>query len=208
MFFATRIDRQKREFRRAKTLRNGERRPVLEECRCLSAEILRQRPCWAGPKHSKTAQKWVIVSRFCLFLHAIRVVLATVRTVISDQLSGGMNDAGEGAEIGTEETGCGDAALPARRNGEESDQSTAAGGAAGAACSGGGDRGEDGGVPFGGVRFEARELRNTITLRSMSRMAQAMGCKVVYGIVPVRGKTLDELAEERLWASVLGNSEQ
>ena len=56
--------------------------------------------------------------------------------------------------------------------------------------------------------LEAREPKNTISLKSMSRMADAMGCKVVYGIVPVRGKTLDELAEERLWASVLGNSEQ
>jgi hypothetical protein len=27
---------------------------------------------------------------------------------------------------------------------------------------------------------------------------------MVYGIVPVGGKTLDELAEERLWASLLG----
>jgi hypothetical protein len=35
-------------------------------------------------------------------------------------------------------------------------------------------------------------------------MAQAMGCKVVYGIVPNRGKTLEELAEKRLWAEVLG----
>ena len=52
--------------------------------------------------------------------------------------------------------------------------------------------------------LEGREPRNTITLRSMSRMAGAMGCKVVYGIVPKGGKTLEELAEERLWASVLG----
>jgi transcriptional regulator with XRE-family HTH domain len=52
--------------------------------------------------------------------------------------------------------------------------------------------------------LEAREPRNTISLRSMSRMAEAMGCKVVYGIVPKGGKTLEELADERLWASVLG----
>jgi hypothetical protein len=38
----------------------------------------------------------------------------------------------------------------------------------------------------------------------MSRMAQAMGCKVVYGIVPVGGKKLEELALERLWAGALG----
>jgi transcriptional regulator with XRE-family HTH domain len=52
--------------------------------------------------------------------------------------------------------------------------------------------------------LEEREPRNSITLRSMSRMAQAMGCKMVYGIVPAGGKTLGELSEERLWTSVLG----
>jgi hypothetical protein len=55
--------------------------------------------------------------------------------------------------------------------------------------------------------LEERELKNTITLRSMSRMAQAMGCKMVYGIVPMGGKTLEKLAEERLWASVLGEKQ-
>jgi len=52
--------------------------------------------------------------------------------------------------------------------------------------------------------LEAREPKNTISLRSMSRMAQAMDCKVVYGIVPRGGKTFEDLAGERLWASVLG----
>ena len=52
--------------------------------------------------------------------------------------------------------------------------------------------------------LEAREPKNTISLKSMSRMADAMGCKVVYGIVPKDGKTLEELEEERLWRSVLG----
>jgi hypothetical protein len=37
-------------------------------------------------------------------------------------------------------------------------------------------------------------------------MAKAMGCKLVYGIVPENGKTMEALAEERLWASVLGKS--
>ena len=49
--------------------------------------------------------------------------------------------------------------------------------------------------------LEGREVKNTVTLRSMSRMAQAMGCKMVYGIVPEGGKTLEELAEYRLWAA-------
>jgi transcriptional regulator with XRE-family HTH domain len=52
--------------------------------------------------------------------------------------------------------------------------------------------------------FETGEAKNSITLKSMSRMAGAMGCKLVYGIVPQGGKTLEALAEERLWASVLG----
>jgi transcriptional regulator with XRE-family HTH domain len=52
--------------------------------------------------------------------------------------------------------------------------------------------------------LEAREPKNTISLRSLSRMAEAMGCKVVYGIVPMGGKTLERLAEERLWAVLLG----
>jgi predicted DNA-binding mobile mystery protein A len=52
--------------------------------------------------------------------------------------------------------------------------------------------------------LEAREPRNTITLKSMSRMAQAMGCKVVYGIVPNGGKKLEDLVEERLFAGLLG----
>jgi predicted DNA-binding mobile mystery protein A len=52
--------------------------------------------------------------------------------------------------------------------------------------------------------LEAREPKNTITLMSMSRMAEAMGCKVLYGIVPIEGKTLEDLAEKRLWASLLG----
>ena len=52
--------------------------------------------------------------------------------------------------------------------------------------------------------LEAREVKNTISLKLMSRMAQAMGCKMVYGIVPEDGKKLEDLAEERLWKSVLG----
>jgi transcriptional regulator with XRE-family HTH domain len=52
--------------------------------------------------------------------------------------------------------------------------------------------------------IEERELTNTATVRSMARVAKAMGCKLVYGIVPEDGKTLDELAEERYWAEVLG----
>ena len=52
--------------------------------------------------------------------------------------------------------------------------------------------------------LEAREPKNTVTMKSISRMAQAMGCKMVYGFVPMGGKTLEALAEHRLWVSVLG----
>jgi transcriptional regulator with XRE-family HTH domain len=52
--------------------------------------------------------------------------------------------------------------------------------------------------------LEASERKGTITLSSLVRMAEAMRCDVVYGIVPKGGKTLDALAERRLWESVLG----
>jgi transcriptional regulator with XRE-family HTH domain len=52
--------------------------------------------------------------------------------------------------------------------------------------------------------LEESERRRAITLGSLGRMAEAMGCSVVYGVVPLMGKTLDTLAEERLWRKVLG----
>ena len=55
-------------------------------------------------------------------------------------------------------------------------------------------------------QMEEREGTGSITLRSLNRMAGAMGCKVVYGVVPLNGKTLEELAEERLWREVLGSA--
>lgn len=54
----------------------------------------------------------------------------------------------------------------------------------------------------GVFEMELREVSNAITMRSLSKMAEAMGCKVVYGIVPKYGKTLEELAEERQWRKV------
>jgi hypothetical protein len=60
----------------------------------------------------------------------------------------------------------------------------------------------------GVINFEKRELERTITLRSLGRMAEAMGCKVVYGVVPINGKTLEEMAEERLWRKVLGTGNE
>ncbi len=58
--------------------------------------------------------------------------------------------------------------------------------------------------------FEMRELKRTITLKSLGRIAEAMGCKVVYGVVPLNGRTFEYVAEERLWKKVLraGNRDQ
>jgi hypothetical protein len=53
--------------------------------------------------------------------------------------------------------------------------------------------------------LEEREGTGSVTLRSLGRMAEAMGCKVVYGIVPANGKTLEALEEERLWKRVLAD---
>jgi hypothetical protein len=54
-------------------------------------------------------------------------------------------------------------------------------------------------------QLEGREGTGSITLRALGRVAEAMGCKVVYGVVPANGKTLEELAEERMWRDVLGS---
>ena len=51
---------------------------------------------------------------------------------------------------------------------------------------------------------EAREPSNKVWMKSVARMAEAMGCTMVYGIVPKDGKTLEELAERRLWEAVIG----
>jgi predicted DNA-binding mobile mystery protein A len=53
--------------------------------------------------------------------------------------------------------------------------------------------------------LEEREGTGSITLQSLGRVAAAMGCKVVYGIIPASGKTLEEMAEERLWREVIGS---
>jgi transcriptional regulator with XRE-family HTH domain len=59
--------------------------------------------------------------------------------------------------------------------------------------------------PSNVFELEEREGTGSIMLRSLGRMAEAMGCKVVYGVVPADGKTLEALAEERLWRDVLGS---
>lgn len=52
--------------------------------------------------------------------------------------------------------------------------------------------------------IETREERGGVTLATMSRMAEAMGCQVVYGVVPLDGLTMEALWEKRLWSAVLG----
>jgi predicted DNA-binding mobile mystery protein A len=53
-------------------------------------------------------------------------------------------------------------------------------------------------------RMEAREFKRTVSLKTLDKMAEAMGCEVVFTIVPQRGMTLVELAEERLWRKRMG----
>jgi predicted DNA-binding mobile mystery protein A len=53
-------------------------------------------------------------------------------------------------------------------------------------------------------RLEQSEDRGTISVRALSRVANAMGCKVVYAIIPQGGKTLEELAESRRWLKEVG----
>jgi transcriptional regulator with XRE-family HTH domain len=43
-------------------------------------------------------------------------------------------------------------------------------------------------------RLEKSEKEWRINLASMSRVAAAMGCEVVYGIIPQKGTTLEQLA--------------
>jgi sugar phosphate isomerase/epimerase len=52
--------------------------------------------------------------------------------------------------------------------------------------------------------MEVREVKGSLTLREMVRYADAMDCKVVYGVVPKGGRTFEELYEERLWAAAFG----
>src|ERR1019366_7812149 len=55
--------------------------------------------------------------------------------------------------------------------------------------------------------LEERERKGTAMMQSLARLADAMDCMVVYGIVPRGGKTFERLHEERLWARILGEGE-
>lgn len=52
-------------------------------------------------------------------------------------------------------------------------------------------------------RLELSEDRKSISLRAMEKMAGALECKLVYGIVPRDGSTLMELAERKNWRKLL-----
>jgi transcriptional regulator with XRE-family HTH domain len=52
-------------------------------------------------------------------------------------------------------------------------------------------------------RLEASERRKRITFTSMTRVARAMGCQVVYAVIPLGGGTLEEMAERRKWSRLL-----
>jgi hypothetical protein len=53
-------------------------------------------------------------------------------------------------------------------------------------------------------RLKQSEGRGTISLRAMTRVANAMNCKVVYAVIPHDGKTLEEMADRRKWSKLLG----
>jgi len=52
-------------------------------------------------------------------------------------------------------------------------------------------------------RLEESEERKSISLRAMEKAAGALGCQVVYAIVPRGGRTLLELAERQRWSKML-----
>ncbi|MDE3200045.1 MAG: hypothetical protein KGN79_03915 [Acidobacteriota bacterium] len=52
-------------------------------------------------------------------------------------------------------------------------------------------------------RLEYSEERGTIMMRALARAANAMGCDVVYGIVPKDGRTLEEVVERKMWRKLL-----
>lgn len=52
-------------------------------------------------------------------------------------------------------------------------------------------------------RLERAELTGTITMRALSRQAEAMGCDMYYGIVPKGGMTLERLTAMREWKEFL-----
>ncbi|MDE3199362.1 MAG: hypothetical protein KGN79_00455 [Acidobacteriota bacterium] len=52
-------------------------------------------------------------------------------------------------------------------------------------------------------RLERAELTGTITMHALARQAAAMGCEVLYGIVPKDGMTLERMTAMREWKEIL-----
>jgi transcriptional regulator with XRE-family HTH domain len=57
-------------------------------------------------------------------------------------------------------------------------------------------------------RLEESEGRGTISLNAMTRVAQAMGCKVVYAVIPKNGPTFQEMVERKKWTKLLAAEEE
>lgn len=56
-------------------------------------------------------------------------------------------------------------------------------------------------------KMEESEERQTISMKALMKVAEAMGCRVVYAVVPRGGKTLGELAEWQEWERKLGSKD-
>jgi predicted DNA-binding mobile mystery protein A len=46
-------------------------------------------------------------------------------------------------------------------------------------------------------RIEEAEMRDAVSLKTLQRAAEALGCELVYAFVPRDGKTLEEIVHER-----------
>jgi transcriptional regulator with XRE-family HTH domain len=55
--------------------------------------------------------------------------------------------------------------------------------------------------------LEERERKGTAMMQSLARLAGAMDCMVVYGVVPRGGRTFERAREERMWGKILGEEE-
>jgi transcriptional regulator with XRE-family HTH domain len=55
------------------------------------------------------------------------------------------------------------------------------------------------------IRLEESEERQTISMKALEKVAETMGCRVVYAVVLRGGKTLAELAEWQEWKRRLGS---
>jgi transcriptional regulator with XRE-family HTH domain len=56
-------------------------------------------------------------------------------------------------------------------------------------------------------RVEKREAYGKISLETINRMALAMGCVLIYAIIPRHGETMEDMAERRKWTKALGKRE-